>query len=88
VSDGFDSLLPAFASWAYVSTSALTGRGTDPLLKKILKVRENFYRGPLGGSGTTAQGGTDGDPKSRRSGLMWHFPVGLLVAVVWWSVPL
>ncbi len=35
----------AFASWApYVSTSALTGRGTDSLLKKILKVRENFYR--------------------------------------------
>jgi hypothetical protein len=38
------------------------------LMNKILKVKENFYRGLLGGSGTTAQGGTDGDPESRRSG--------------------
>ena len=34
-----------FATWApYVFTSALTGRGTQTLLRKVVQVRENFRR--------------------------------------------
>jgi GTP-binding protein len=34
-----------FAPWApYVFTSALTGRGTQTMLRKVVKVRENFKR--------------------------------------------
>ncbi len=35
----------SFAPWVpYVATSALTGRGTQALLRKIVAVRENFHR--------------------------------------------
>ena len=35
----------SFASWApYVAISALNGRGTQALLRKIIAVHENFYR--------------------------------------------